>query len=160
MANIVTPSVSNLYYTVVDTLNNNVRTSIKLIAPGTSLIDNSDGIASIDGVVHGNEVSTFNYIVNASVDINGYTIPGWESSDNGAESYEDKSSVQLDYILIVYRDYFLINTPSADYELDLRDTALEPNEPLNDGDNNQYLLDIQDVFINAEYVFTVLTNPE
>lgn len=149
MANIIKPTVSDLFYCVVDD-NGNKIISMQLLSPPATLVDNSDDLVTMTGILRGNEVSMTNYWVINSVDPNGYLVPGYVPR----EVWEDeKTADRIDTIFQIDLLYWTENPPTDNFTIDLSDPT---NDAPHDGGNNQYLLLLIQLFASYDLVYTAL----
>lgn len=151
MANIIKPSVSDLYYCAIDTVENKIINGCHLLSPPATLIDNSDELIKITGVVRGNEVSMTEFWVNNAVDPNNFIIPGYVPKT----SWEELTSNKIDTVLRIDLVYFNEEQPISNFILDLSDPS---NGTLNNGENNQYLLALVSLFNGLGLMYTCLFN--
>lgn len=160
MANVIKPDASTFYYTVTrDDVTPNTVQNIQKLNPPATLIDNSDSLWYMTGVVRSTWQLAETYWIDAAVDPNGFSIPDWIPTSDGASQYTQLDAAQLDTVLILYRDYYTSNTPASNYTLDLRGgPGANVNESPNDGALNQYIVELQGIFSTAGYVITILIN--
>ena len=78
MANVIKPSNSAFFYTVTkDDVSPVVVQSIQELNPPATLVDNSDELWYMTGLIRPTVDLTEEYWIDTSVDTNGFAIPGW-----------------------------------------------------------------------------------
>jgi hypothetical protein len=146
--NKIIPSGANLYYCVVDS-NGNKLISCQSIVPGTTLIDNSDEIVTMTGVIRGNSVSLQNYIIENGINPVNFVIPEYIPK----LSWLGQNANSIDTIFRIDCNYFLENIPIANFTINLSSPS---NDVPFDGGNNQYLLQLINYFSNLGLIYTAL----
>lgn len=153
MANVVHPTVSNIYYTIIELVGKKVILT-QLLEPPATTIDNTDALPDyFTGVQRGNYTAMLQYWINNGVDPNGFLMSEYIPS----ESWNGQSAESIDTILRMDLLYFTENSPTTDFTLDLSSPS---NDPPNEGANNQYILQLIQLFANSGYVYSALINEE
>lgn len=150
MANIVHPTIAELYYSVVDS-NGNKIVSNHLLHPPVTLTDNSDDLYNMTGVVRGNLISMLNYWVQNAVDPDMHYLEGYEPES----SWNGLNADQIDTVLKMDLAYYTENPPSGNFILDLSNVS---NEAPNNNGNNENLLALIALFAQSGFIYTAIIN--